>query len=494
MPRTIVAFVGALTVLAASLVVAPPPPAAADVADFVDVRGHEYYAPAVAWMRSSGITTGVSPHRYHPIGAVTRGQMITFTWRMAGAPTGHAAHEFVDTIPNAFYERALQWARAEGHTTGVGGSNRFEPDRPVTRAELVTFLWRLDGSPSGHPAHGFVDTTPNAFYERAVRWARAEGHTTGVGGSNRFEPDGTSTRGQAATFIWRYEGSPPPPNPGGARDCGSFRSQVEAQAWFDLYRRYYGDVAGLDPDRDGVVCRELPPPPAFPTLTPEEFRQLHLAIEPLPGTRQLTTWPHITGHAGADQRIQTLAQQRGYRLRAVPTVGLVSVHGVLLVPEAAHGFAGLVADARAQGLPIAASSGYRSVDHQRQIFRRQMGNHSAAAIANGSADGAILSALRYHSIPGTSKHHLGRTVDLNAGSSLGAFEGSRTEVWLRSNNFHNAKRHGFIPSYPRGVAHQGPDPEPWEYVHLGAAPIQCAAFYIEVADPMAPAACPMPPA
>jgi hypothetical protein len=466
-------------------------PAGATAGGFIDVRGQEFYAPAVVWMRSESLTTGVGgSNRFAPHATVTRAEAATFLWRQQGSPATARPHGFVDVPAGSWYDAAVRWMAAHGHTTGVGGSNRFEPLRPVTRAELSALMWRVAGRPAVSTPHGFVDVPAGSWYDAPVRWMKAKGITTGVGGSNRFDPTGRSTRGQQATFIWRGQGRPAPPNPGDSRDCASFRTQPEAQGWFTLYRPWYGDVAKLDPDGDGIACPKLPGPKAFPTFQPDEYKELVLALEPLPDTIALAVPPSITGHAEADARIRWLAESRGYRLRAVPAVGLTSGAGVPLLPAAAHALGALRADARAHGLPLVPSSGYRSVDLQRSIFLRKLGGWSPSQIASGAADGAIGAVLRFNSIPGYSKHHTARAVDLTDGGSVGRFEGTATEQWLRVYDFHNAKRHGFVPSYPRGASAQGPDPEPWEYVHVGVREIRCAAFYIPMADPTATTACP----
>lgn len=104
--------------------------------------------------------------------------------------------------PGAFYVGPVLWAAEVGLTTGVGGSDEFQPNRSITRAEAVTTLWRLVGEPTAPPS-GFEDAAPNAFYSRAVNWARHAGLTTGVGGSNRFEPNRDVTRAEAFTFVYR---------------------------------------------------------------------------------------------------------------------------------------------------------------------------------------------------------------------------------------------------------------------------------------------------
>jgi hypothetical protein len=100
----------------------------------------------------------------------------------------------------------VDWLLETGITTGVGG-NRYAPDDPVTRGQMATFLWRLEGSPPGSPAAGFADVPPGRFYSDAVDWLLHRGITTGTT-AGRYSPDDSVTRAQMATFLWRLAGQP----------------------------------------------------------------------------------------------------------------------------------------------------------------------------------------------------------------------------------------------------------------------------------------------
>jgi hypothetical protein len=176
---------------------------------FADVPTGIWYDAAVRWMALEGITTGVGgSSRFEPDRSVTRGEWATFIWRTAGRPDAQAAR-FADVPEGVYYEDAVRWLRATGLTTGVGGADRYEPDRTIARSELVTMLHRMEG----HPAPSadlprFADVPAGSFFDAAVAWARADGLTTGVGGQDRFDPAGLVTRGQAATFLHRVNGTP----------------------------------------------------------------------------------------------------------------------------------------------------------------------------------------------------------------------------------------------------------------------------------------------
>jgi len=111
-----------------------------------DVPAGHYYTEAVNWLFAQGITTGVGGNRYAPDENVTRGQMEAFLWRLEGSPTGSPPAGFSDVPSGQYHSKAVDWLLAQGITTGVGG-NRYAPDENVTRGQMATFLWRLAGTP-----------------------------------------------------------------------------------------------------------------------------------------------------------------------------------------------------------------------------------------------------------------------------------------------------------------------------------------------------------
>src|SRR5690606_37917633 len=100
-----------------------------------------------------------------------------------------------------------------------------------------------------------------------------------------------------------------------------------------------------------------------------------------------------------------------------------------------------------------------------QAARARIGRpYTRREMASGAADAAIDSVLRLHSIPGYSRHHTGKTIDLShAGGANGTFARSAAYRWINADNYAVAKRFGFIPNYPPGAGRQGPEPEPWEF-------------------------------
>ena len=109
---------------------------------------------------------------------------------------------FSDVSTTAYYYEAVKWAQEKGITGGIG-NGLFGPNRPCTRGQIVTFLWRAAGSPVVKYAMNMTDVAEDAYYAEAVRWALSEGIATGIG-DTVFGPDAACTRAQAVAFLFRY--------------------------------------------------------------------------------------------------------------------------------------------------------------------------------------------------------------------------------------------------------------------------------------------------
>lgn len=168
---------------------------------FADVPADAYYADAVAWAVKEGITSGTGTNTFSPNASCTRAQMVTFLWRANGSPKATKANPFTDVSADAYYYDAVLWAAEKGITSGTSATT-FSPDAVLTRGQTVTFLWRANGSPVVNYAMNFTDVDGSAYYGEAVRWAVSEGITAGTGGNN-FSPDAPCTRAQIVTFMYR---------------------------------------------------------------------------------------------------------------------------------------------------------------------------------------------------------------------------------------------------------------------------------------------------
>lgn len=174
---------------------------AVDALSFTDVSAKAYHFDAVAWAVKNKITSGQSDTLFAPDASCTRAQMVTFLWRANGSPEPTVTElPFTDVAADAYYAKAVLWAVENGITTGTSDTT-FDPDGVVTRAEAVTFLWRSAGNPA---AEGklFADVESTKYYAEAVRWAVANGVTKGVSDTS-FAPGSACTRAQIVTFLYR---------------------------------------------------------------------------------------------------------------------------------------------------------------------------------------------------------------------------------------------------------------------------------------------------
>lgn len=177
---------------------APAP--AVTASSFTDVAAGAYYYDAVQWAVSKGITGGYEDGSFRPNATCTRAQMMTFLWRAVGSPEPSGSGAFTDVRGDAYYAKAVQWAVEAGVTTGATATT-FNPDGACTRAQAMTFLWRINGSPAASGG-GFSDVASGSYYSGAVAWAASTGVTNGYGNGS-FGPDNTCTRGNIVTFLYR---------------------------------------------------------------------------------------------------------------------------------------------------------------------------------------------------------------------------------------------------------------------------------------------------
>lgn len=176
-------------------------PSVSSVGGFTDVKSSDYFADAVLWAVEKNITSGTSATTFSPGTTCSKAQILTFLWRANGSPEPTAANPFTDIkTTDCFYKAAL-WAAEKGL---VSGSN-FGANIDCTRAMTVEYLWKAAGSPTPSAKASFTDVPINADYAQTVAWAVEKGITSGTGGGT-FSPNSTCTRGQIVTFLQRAMG------------------------------------------------------------------------------------------------------------------------------------------------------------------------------------------------------------------------------------------------------------------------------------------------
>lgn len=172
---------------------------------FTDVKESDYYFEPVLWALEHKVTAGLTEITFAPNADCTRGQVVTFLWRVAGCPEPTIKEAaFKDVPADTYYYKAILWAVENNITSGYN-ADTFGPEDQVTRGQFVSLLWRMKGNPE--PASmetDFTDLPEYAYFYKAVLWA-AENKIAAGFGENTFAPDMSCTRGQVVSFLYRAD-------------------------------------------------------------------------------------------------------------------------------------------------------------------------------------------------------------------------------------------------------------------------------------------------
>ena len=175
---------------------------------FTDVPADAWYANEVQYCYEHGIFAGTSGTTFSPNDILTRAMLVTTLYRAAGNPSleeENLGYPFSDVPGDSWYADGVYWARLEGVVGGYG-NNTFGPDDPVTREQAVTILWRQAGSPAAS-AGDFSDGDHIADWAAsATGWALGAGLLTGWA-DDTFQPQAGLTRAEAAVLLARYQQS-----------------------------------------------------------------------------------------------------------------------------------------------------------------------------------------------------------------------------------------------------------------------------------------------
>ena len=175
-----------------------------ETSPFGDVSTSVYYYEAVKWAQEKGITGGIGNGLFGPNQPCTRAQIVTFLWRATGSPVVNYAMNMSDVPEGSYYAEAVRWALSEGITTGTT-ENTFSPDSECTRAQAVAFLFRYAASEAvtlQELVSGFSDADSVPGYALpAMNWALAEEIVQSNG--SKLMPNDSCTRAQIVTFLFR---------------------------------------------------------------------------------------------------------------------------------------------------------------------------------------------------------------------------------------------------------------------------------------------------
>ena len=165
-------------------------------------RSHWAYKPII-WALMENVAAPISATSFGQNGDCTRAEMISFLWVACGHPEPDPGElPFTDVPTSAPYYKAALWALQQHITCGTSAT-AFSPDALCTRAQALTFLWRSAGGPQAQ-SDGcvFDDVAVGRYYYSSVTWAVGESITKGTSATT-FSPDRTITRAEALTFLYR---------------------------------------------------------------------------------------------------------------------------------------------------------------------------------------------------------------------------------------------------------------------------------------------------
>jgi|GEM_PF-6737563 len=164
---------------------------------------NEWYAKSMNWAQENSITQDADYQK--PNARCNRSNIVLFLWRAEGCPSASGdAASFIDISPDVAYYNALKWAVGAGIINGFDDGS-FRPDGSVTRAQLVTILYRSqDAAESSSANIAFADVPSDAWFTEAVRWAVKNSITNGTG-ANTFSPNDVCTTAQVITFLYRLQ-------------------------------------------------------------------------------------------------------------------------------------------------------------------------------------------------------------------------------------------------------------------------------------------------
>ena len=172
---------------------------------FSDVPEDQYYYKPVYWALENGITGGMNATDFKPDSTCTRGQIMTFLWRINGSPEPDPNNNpFTDVTADRFFFKPVLWAYQSGMTAGTSATT-FSPDAYCSRGQVVQFIWGCQKNKETRTV-GFTDVKNSAYYYHAVKWAYHNGITAGTT-KTTFGPNEACTRGQIVTFLYKCKDS-----------------------------------------------------------------------------------------------------------------------------------------------------------------------------------------------------------------------------------------------------------------------------------------------
>ena len=174
---------------------------------FTDVSTSDWFYSDVMFVYENGLFSGTDSRSFSPNASMTRAMLVTVLYRLEGEPAGTGSSSFSDVRSGSYYEKAVAWAAANGIVTGTG-STSFSPDAKVTREQLAAILYR-------YAQYKKLDTDAGAKLDSFSDAGNVSGYASEAlswavseglinGASGRLMPKGDATRAQVAAILHRF--------------------------------------------------------------------------------------------------------------------------------------------------------------------------------------------------------------------------------------------------------------------------------------------------
>lgn len=174
---------------------------------FTDVSTSDWFYSDVMFVYENGLFSGTDSRSFSPNASMTRAMLVTVLYRLEGEPAGTGSSSFSDVCSGSYYEKAVAWAAANGIVTGTG-STSFSPDAKVTREQLAAILYR-------YAQYKKLDTDAGAKLDSFSDAGNVSGYASEAlswavseglinGASGRLMPKGDATRAQVAAILHRF--------------------------------------------------------------------------------------------------------------------------------------------------------------------------------------------------------------------------------------------------------------------------------------------------
>lgn len=175
-----------------------------DGSGFRDVQADDWYADAVQYVVSEGLMNGTDAATFSPDAPMSRAMLVTVLYRLSGEPAVSQDSGFADVASDAYYADAVSWAVGEGIVTGTSQTT-FSPDESVTREQMAVLLYRCAGEPStAGDLSAYADAESISDYAaEAMSWCVENGILNGTDGG-RLAPADSATRAETAAVLQRF--------------------------------------------------------------------------------------------------------------------------------------------------------------------------------------------------------------------------------------------------------------------------------------------------